>query len=323
MHQATYRLSAVANDASARRAFLMLLAGAVFIALAPIFVRMSTIGMLPTALWRTALAIPGLVIAAIVVPSGAGRRRTPANIKHVGWFALAGFMFAGDLGTWHFAISYTSVADATLFPNTAPIFVAIFTFVLFGTRFSLKFLIGMGIALVGVILLLGLSSDVNRQHLVGDGLGMTTALFYAGYFLVIARLRGDYTTPSVMAGTVIFTTLFLIPTALLAGSSALPANAAAWLPLIGLALLSQSLGQGLIAYAFAFLPPAFGAVTLLVQPVIAAAIAWVAFGESVGGIQAASITIVLTGVLLARSGALRPKPYADSTPDKDHTDADH
>ncbi|NNC24073.1 DMT family transporter [Salinisphaera sp. USBA-960] len=305
MSSATHRLAVVTNDIHARRAFYILIVGAVFISFAPIFVRLSTIGMLPTAFWRAVLAVPGLVIAAAMTPNKRNLRRTPARASDVGWFAVAGFMFAGDLGTWHFAIQYTSVADATLFPNTAPIFVAIFSFALFGTRFAPKFLFGMAIALIGVTLLLGLSINVDHEHLVGDALGLSTAMFYAGYFLAVARLRGEYTTPCVMAGTMIFTALFLAPAAWLAGTPALPASAAAWLPLIGLALLSQTLGQGLIAYAFAFLPPAFGAITLLIQPVLATAIAWLAFNEAVGGTQAAGIAIVLTGVLLARRGALR------------------
>lgn len=305
MNEATHRLAVVTNDKRARRAFFILIVGAVFIALAPIFVRLSTIGMLPTAFWRAALAVPGLALAAALAPAEAGRARVPTQPGQIGWFAVAGFMFAGDLGTWHFAISYTSVADATLFPNTAPIFVAVFSFLLFGTRFAGRFLFGMALALVGVMLLLGLSINVDRTHLVGDALGLITAMFYAGYFLAIARLRGEFSAPGVMFGTMIFTALFLAPAAWLAGSPALPAAAAGWLPLIGLALLSQSLGQGLIAYAFAYLPPAFGAVTLLVQPVLAAAIAWVAFNEAVGALQAGGIAIVLTGVLFARRGALR------------------
>lgn len=305
MSEATYRLAAVTNDARTRRAFFILIAGAVFIAIAPILVRLSTVGMLPTAFWRVALAIPGLVLAALIVPADAGRARMPARKRQLGWFAVAGFMFAGDLGTWHYAISYTSVANATLFPNTAPIFVALFSFLLFGTRFTPRFLLGMLIAILGVVVLLGLSIDVNREHLIGDALGIATAIFYAGYFLAMARLRGEFSTPSVMAGTVTFTALFLAPAAWLSGTPFLPQAAAGWLPLLGLALLSQSFGQGLIAYAFAYLPPAFGAVTLLVQPVLAAAIAWILFNEAVGPVQAAGIAIVLGGVLLARRGALR------------------
>lgn len=43
MVRAVYRLAVVAKDARARRAFALLLIGAVCIALAPIFVRLSAI----------------------------------------------------------------------------------------------------------------------------------------------------------------------------------------------------------------------------------------------------------------------------------------
>ncbi|MEX0607086.1 MAG: DMT family transporter [Halofilum sp. (in: g-proteobacteria)] len=305
MGHAVYQLAVVANDVRARRAFVLLLVGAACIALAPIFVRLSAVGPVPTAFWRAALAVPFLAALVPLLPDEPGRARWPGRWRDLLAFAVPGFMFAGDLATWHFAIHYTSVANATLLPNTAPIFVAVFGFLLYGTRFTRRFLLGMVLALAGVSLLMGESLRIDSTHVLGDALAVVTAMFYGGYFLAVARLRAEFATAAVMTFSIAFTALFLVPVAWIAGGPWLPSGAGGWAVLAGLALVSQTLGQGLIAYAFAYLPPAFGAVSLLLQPVLAAVFAWVLFSEALGPVQTGGIAIVLAGVLLARQGALR------------------
>jgi len=304
---ATYQLAVVVNDRRARRAFLALLAGAACIALAPIFVRLSAVGPLPTAFWRTALAVPFLAVMVPLLPAETARARRPAGWRSLAGFALAGALFAGDLGFWHVSIMHTSVANATLFANMAPVFVTVFSYLLFGTRFTALFLVGMSVALVGAGLLMGDSFTIGTGHLLGDVLGLVTAMFYGAYFLAIARLRAEYGAATVIALSTPFTALCLVPPTLLLGGAWLPHGVYGWAVLIGVAVVSQSLGQGLIAYAFAHLPPAFGSVSLLLQPVLAALFAWFLFHEAVGGLQALGMAAVLAGVIMARQGALRTR----------------
>jgi len=73
--------------------------------------------------------------------------------------------------------------------------------------------------------------------------------------------------------------------------------------LLALAVVTQILGQGLIAYAFAHLPASLSAVSLLIQPVVAAFAAWILFGEAVGPVQFAGGAIVLAGIWLAKKGS--------------------
>ena len=107
-----------------RAAFACLLAGGVCIAFAPIFVRLSDTGPLASAFWRVALAIP--VVWAWAALSGAPRReKAPAGRTHFRYLFLAGLFFALDLGVWHWSIVWTSVANATLLANLAPIVVTL------------------------------------------------------------------------------------------------------------------------------------------------------------------------------------------------------
>ena len=73
--------------------------------------------------------------------------------------------------------------------------------------------------------------------------------------------------------------------------------------LVGLALVTQILGQGLIAYAFAHLPASISSVSLLIQPVMAALYAWILFREAVGPAQWIGGAIVLAGIWVAKRGS--------------------
>jgi drug/metabolite transporter (DMT)-like permease len=270
--------------------------GAACIALSPIWVRVSEVGPTASAFWRVALALPLLWVLLAFVPRGAVAR-FPGQWKLL---AVAGFAFAGDLAFWHWSIKLTSVANSTLLANLASIFVTLAVWLIWNKRPSATFLVGLAGALVGVALLVHSSLDFSSGALLGDGLGVVTALFYAWYLLSVkdVRERGAATL-GLMAVTTTFTAVFLLPVALASGEALLPQTEIGWLKLVGLAWVSHSAGQGLIAYALAHLPAAFSSVGLLSQPVMAALFAWVMLAEPLAPVQMLGGIVVLAGIYLA------------------------
>ena len=277
-----------------------LLLGATCIALSPIFVRVSEAGPTATAFWRVALAVPVLWILYWARPGMGAKRHTGK------WLLLlaAGFAFAGDLGFWHMSIKFTSVANSTLLANLASIFVTLAAWIFLHQKPTRLFLAGLAAALVGVVLLVNTSLGFSSTGLLGDALGVVTAMFYAGYILAVKGLRDrGETTLHLMAVTSTITAIFLFPVALASGEQMLPSSAFGWWMLIGLALISHAAGQGLIAYALAHLPAAFSSVSLLFQPVMAALFAWVLLSEGLVPLQIAGGIVVLFGIYLARRGS--------------------
>jgi drug/metabolite transporter (DMT)-like permease len=277
-----------------------LLAGATFIALSPIFVRVSEAGPTATAFWRVALAVPALWTLYWLKPGPRARRYSGK------WWLLvaAGLAFAGDLGFWHTSIKLTSVANSTLLANLASIFVTLAAWIFLRQRPTRMFLAALAIALAGVLLLVHTSLQFSATGLAGDALGVVTAMFYAGYLLAVKGLR-DRGEPTLhlMAVTTTITAIVLFPVALATGEPMLPQSATGWWILAGLALVSHAAGQGLIAYALAHLPAAFSSVSLLFQPVMAALFAWLLLAEPLAPLQVAGGVIVLAGIHLARRGS--------------------
>ncbi len=286
-----------------RLAFALLILGAAGIAFAPIFVRLSELGPTATALHRMVLAVPFLWLWLVL--GGRGTDGPPLRREEYTRLALAGFFFAGDMSIWHFSIHYTTVANATLLANLSPVFVTVFGFVLFRERVSRLFLSGMVLALLGAVTLMGDSLQLSRQGFIGDVLGVVTAVFYASYILAVGRMRAYLATRVIMFWSTLFCAGFLVPLTWISGEAVIPTTAYGWWVLIGLAVIAQVLGQGLIAYALAHLPAQFSSVSLLFQPVLAALAAWVLFAEALGPWQGVGALVVLTGVLLARQGSLK------------------
>ena len=90
-----------------------------------------------------------------------------------------------------------------------------------------------------------------------------------------------------MAWSGLVTCVALLPVALVSGESLTATHLRGWLVLIALGLFSHALGQSLIAYALAHLPAAFSSVALLLQPAVAALLAWLLLDEAIGPWQAA------------------------------------
>lgn len=279
------------------RSLLALVAGAIGIGFAPIFVRFSEVGPSATAFWRIVLALPLMGLWAASTFGGQLRPKA----KDWATLALVGACFATDLAIWHWSIKYTSVANATLEANLAAIFVVLMGWLFFGTRVSRRFLGAMTVALAGTALLVGKNANITPETLKGDALGVLSAVFYGGYILSVkaARDRGISTVTIMMVSGVI-TAIFLLPAAWLSGETIVPSTTKGWLTVAGLALVSQFGGQTLIAYALARLSAAPASLGLLIQPATAAIAAWVILGEALAPAQLAGGVILLVGLWMAR-----------------------
>lgn len=278
---------------SAQAGLLALILGAAAIGFAPIFVRLSEVGPVATAFHRVALSLP--VFAVMAVGQGLPRgRRMWAGC------GLAGVCFAGDLSVWHMGILLTSVANATLFTNLAPVFVALGLWLIWGERPSRRFVVALTVAMGGAVLLMGGSLRLSADRLAGDALSVLSGAFYGGYILAVGRSRATLSTAILMLASGAVAAALLLPVAVLLGETIFPVSIQGWAVLVGVAVISQVGGQGLIAWGLAHLPASFGAVVLLVQPLVAAMVAWALFGEALGWLEMAGASVILLGIHLAR-----------------------
>lgn len=292
-------LSHIAENRQSRLALVALLAGAVAIGASPIFVRVSEVGPLATAFWRAALALLPLFLFSRTA-ADAGQR--PTGLRDYLFLLLPGVFLAADLIIWHLSLHMTSVANATLFANFAPIFVTFGSWLIFRIRITPVFLVGLGLSLLGILVMKAGPSPLDSGHLAGDVTAVGAAFFYACYLLTLSHIRLRFSTLRIMVWTTLSAAICTLPIALIFEAGFFPLSLFGWAILLGLAFITHAGGQGLITYALAYLPAAFSSLTLLLQPVVAAILGWILLSEPIGGMQAAGGAIVLLGILVARRG---------------------
>lgn len=277
-----------------RSGLAALILGAAAIGFAPIFVRLSEVGPVATGFHRLFWSVPVFLLLMYRAPAC---RPSPGQWRVM---ALSGLFFAGDMIVWHLGIMLTSVANASLFTNMAPLFVALALWLIWRQRPSARFTLALLVAFAGALALVGGAPDLSLDRLAGDGLSLLSGLFYAGYILAVGRAREGLPTPLLMAVGGAVAALVILAAALALGETVWPSTLRGWAVVLGLALVSQCAGQGLIAWGLAHVSASFGAVVLLLQPVVAVLVAWVLFAETLGPAQMVGVVVVLVGIHLAR-----------------------
>jgi drug/metabolite transporter (DMT)-like permease len=288
------------NTTKARRLALgAILTGAVAIGFAPVLVRLSDVGPSATAFYRLLFALPFLWSWMAVSQRRSSAVIRPSSARDFLWLGVAGLLFTGDLAIWHWSLQFTSVANSTLLTNFAPLFVTIGAAVFLREKITRPFIAGMLISVSGAALLLGARLEFSSKHYLGEALAVVTAAFYAGYLLTVKQLRGRFGTPAVMAWSGIVSCVTLLIVAALSREALVPATARGWWAVIALGVVSHLAGQTLIAFALGHLPASFSAVTLLVQPLIAALLAWVVLDERLTLGQWIGGAVILAGIFVA------------------------
>jgi len=95
----------------------------------------------------------------------------------------------------------------------------------------------------------------------------------------------------------------LLAFALVLGEQVMPHM---WTPLIGLALVSQVVGQGCMIYALGHASPLIVGIALLIQPIVAGAVGWIAYGERLQGADWIGVALVAAALVLVRRGEVAP-----------------
>lgn len=299
-----------------------LIAGALCIAFAPIFAVLSTrgpggVGLWDAAFWRVAIGAGalGVLFACRRKPILPRREEwsTDGSGRWRSWLWFPGLVFAGDFWAWHWAFGHTSVANATLLANTSILWVTLFAWLVWKERITRGFTAGAGLAFVGMAVLVlsskGRVPPVDGNPVFGDFLSLVTAGFYATYQLSMKRYRREHSAPLLMFWASAVAALVLLPLAWFHGDPFWPGRFQAWLPLLGIGVLSHACGQGLIAYGLGGVPASLASVTLLVQPVATAVLGLVLLGQPLVPWQVAGAAAVVVGLFFAVRGGKMPRGF--------------
>ena len=274
--------------------FILIFVAICFLATGGIFVKLSELPPINTGFYRVLFSIPMLF-------PFIKKEDLKLNKKQVITIVLAGAFLAGDLALWNISFSYTSVANANLLANLTPFTVIPCSYFLFKEKMTKRFLLGGFITLLGVVILMSNKVTLSPERMMGDVMCLTTSVFYAMFMLTVYKLR-DYVKSNVIMFISAFGSLIVlgIVIAFTEGFYFPTSFRAVW-PLIALALVSQILGQGLLAHCLGKVNASLSSLLTLAQPVVAAVYAWIIFREELSSQAVVAIVITLIGVYLAKT----------------------
>lgn len=216
---------------------------------------------------------------------------------------VAGISFAASLTLSAWSLTQTSVANSALLNNMMPIFTTLGAWLLLGQRFSLRFLLGIVVALGGIVAIAIEDLHIAGTQIAGDGAALLAAVLAATTILSIEQLRLKFSTPTIMIGTSLIGSLLILPTLVLSNNPVFPTSWTSSLAVLALALISQVIGHGLLTYSLKQFSSGVVSVSMLAIPAIAAILAMFIFKEQLSLLNWFAFLIVLIGIYLSVSAS--------------------
>ncbi len=275
--------------------------------LSPILIRICEQEITPNAVvfnrfWMAAVGVglwEGIGNRGLNRPSEQQKSLTAGDI---GVFLLAAGFGAGNMTAWSWSLTQTNIASSNLLHNMTPFFATIGGWLFLRQSFDGKFLLGLSLALVGVIAIGIEDFQLSADHFTGDGLALLSSIFYAAKTLCVEKLRVKFSATTIIFWSCLLRSLSLLPVVLLLDEKIFPTSVNGWLALFYLVLFCQILAVTIISHSLKQFSSGFVTLFLLFDPIIAAILAWFIFAEKTSVTTGLSFVVVLIGVYLAKSG---------------------
>jgi drug/metabolite transporter (DMT)-like permease len=218
-----------------------------------------------------------------------------AAIVGVGGLAINNFFYFE-------ALHLTSVATAILLQYLAPILVALYTVLVQRERLPGRIVLALALALLGCALVVrAYDLEVLRPNLLGVLAGLGTATAFAFYILA-----GRAALKTLDAWTLLTYAYF---SAALVWMVVLPPwrllelgfPLGIWGAFLAVATVGTVLPFGLFISGLKFLPPTQASIVSMLEPVIAAVVAYLLLGETLIPLQIIGGALVLAGVVMVQT----------------------
>lgn len=283
---------------------LMVLGGGIALGFAPIGLRLGLgdLGPQAIAFWRYLFAVPMLLVLVLVADRRLPRKPNTAVF-------LAALFFTLDMALWHWALTMTSVSNATFIVNLGNVLVGLAAWAFLKERPGLYWALAAVLAMIGAAAL-SLGGDATKAGaLRGDLFALAAAVFVSFYMLFSKLARRTLGGLEAMFWLSVFETALAFFVVWGSGEKFMPATLAGFAAPLALTIIVQVAGQGLIISGLGSTDTAVAGILVLAQPVVAAAISWQVFKEPLTAIQLAGAAAILAAVWLAQRKQ-RIKPAA-------------
>ncbi|WIX80607.1 EamA family transporter [Amycolatopsis carbonis] len=290
-----------------------------FAASGPVAKAVMATGWSPAAVTAVRIALAAVVLVpgvALVRPWALRFRRSD------GWLVL-GYGVLGVAGVqlcFFVAVDRVPVGVAMVLVNLAPALVALWVRVVRRERLPALVWVGTALGVAGLALVAQIWQG-GRLDALGIAAGVGAAVCSAGYFLLGERGAGRHDSVGLTAvglaiGAVVVGAVSppwtVSPAAVTSTATLGSLHVPVWLALLVLAVAGTVLPYLAGLRALRDLPSALASVLALVEPLVAAGLAWLWLGETLGATQLIGAVVLLAGAVLVQvAGSRTPGDVRD------------
>jgi drug/metabolite transporter (DMT)-like permease len=268
-----------------------------------------------TALRCTGAAVCLLALLAVVAPRRL--RITWREVPFLAVFGVAGVALTQFL--YYVAIGRMPVGIALVFEMTAPVFIALYVWLVRREKVRSRLWLALLLSLSGLVLVAEIWQDGGSLDPVGLGAALIAALCLATYYLMGERGTVTRDPVALTCWSFVAAALFWAAAApwwqfdagtlaervpVSAGSLQLPL----WVLVAWIVVLGAIVPFWLSISALRHLPPTAAGLVATVEPVFASIVAWLWLEQVLTAWQVAGGVVVLTGIVLAQTARATPVP---------------
>ena len=266
------------------------------VSFAAILIRLSKAPPMAIATYR--MSITTLILCPPAILSGAYSEVARVTRKEAAIILLAGTTLAIHFASWITSLSFTSVASSVLIVNLSPVFVAVAGHYLLRERVTPRMALGMAVALLGVSIIASVDLGSDEINLRGDIYAFVGALAAAVYVLGGRMIRQNIGLFAYVLPVYAVCSLILVGASVLLKTPLYPYQEQEYLIFLALAIVPTIFGHTMYNWALRFVPASLVAVSLLGEPVGAAALAGVILHEYPPPMAVLGAALTLIGIYI-------------------------
>lgn len=274
---------------------IMIVVGLIGISMSSILVKYSTAPSAITAAWRLLWTV--LLMTPVVLGKGTVRNELfHISRKTLLLSGISGVFLAVHFVLWFESLQHTSVASSTTIVCTEVIWVSLGYCLFLKGKLSGRALAAIAVTFIGSTVIASSDSSQGGAQLYGDILAFLAAIAVAAYTLIGRIVRKD-------TSTTVYTYLVygacagvLLLLCCLMGESLTGYGVGAVIVGFLLAVFSTLLGHSIFSWCLKYFSPSFVSASKLCEPVAAAVLAGILFGEVPGILQVVGGVLIIAGV---------------------------
>lgn len=284
---------------------LVFIAGLVAISFASIFIKMCGAPSLTIAAYRLSIAS---IFYVLFTKLRLGPVWSTFSWSQRRIALISGIFLAIHFTTWITSLKFTSVASSVVLVQSAPIFVAIGSFLFLGERPSIFTAIGIGIALTGSVIIGIHDFSHDSTSIAGNLLAICGAIGAAGYMIAGRKLRAHIDTLHYVTAVYSVSAVLLLIFTLVSGTALTGYSMRDYMLLVAIAIVPQIIGHTIFNWGLRYVSATSISIILLGEPIGASLLALFILDEMLSPTKVIGGLVIILGVILVLSKEAEKEP---------------